>query len=388
MKISYKKINIVIFCVAFFLQSFIDGFYIAHDMNPTFLKALKYVFFVLAIIWGFVSIQKDKLCYWKETEKIILAIFSVFLISLLLIIINNGNLGITLEITFRFSIPILYAFVILNIFDLDMIYKLMIYVLIVSIMGWILEKGVEIFNAANFSAIAFAESSSPFESSYFAAPSINCCAFFLYYRRNKIISLVAWMFALLTFKRPAIVFSIIFLVVPLLINVDKRISKKVIFIGECLCVIFTILWYNLLLYKNNDVFVNIVGDTAEHFTQGRSKFMNMVLETGYQAAGLGSTNNLVGHGIEMDLIQLFLETTIIGLIILVFAYISSAGRNMYALILMAFHMFTCMTASGLYNSFGWVPVFVTFGCINYKRSEKLQMSFPLLKRKGRRRKDG
>ncbi len=381
MRISYKKINVFIFCVAFFLQSFIDGFYIAHDMNPAFLKVLKYGFFILGIIWGVISIQKNRLCYWKETEKIIVSIYVVFLISLFLIAINNGNLGITLEITFRFSIAIIYAFVLLNIFDLDDIYKLMVYVLLVSIMGWILEKGVDIFNIANFGAIAFADSSSPFESSYFAAPSINCCAFFMYYRKNKIISSIAFLFALLTFKRPAIVFSIIFLVVPFFINVDKKISKKMIFIGETLCVICTVLWYNLLLKNNNDLFMRIIGDTSEHFTQGRSKFMNMVLETGYHAAGLGSTNNIVGHGIEMDLIQLFLETTIIGLSIIVFAYISAAGRNMYALMLMVFHMFTCLTGSGLYNSFGWVPVFVTFGCINYKKSVKLQMRFPLLRRR-------
>lgn len=381
MKISLKKISIIVFCIAFFLQSFIDGYYIAHDMNPIFLKSLKYGFFVLGIILGVMCIKERELCYWKEAERIIGAILITFLISLVLIIINNGDIGVTLEITFRFITAILYALVILNMFDLEMIYKLMVYVLVISIMGWIFEKGVDVFNVANFSAIAFADSSSPFESSYFAAPSINCCAFFMYYRKNKIISFLSWIFALLTFKRPAIIFSVIFLLVPLFINVDKKISKKIIVIGESLCVVFTIIWYNLLLYKNSELFMRIIGDTPIHFTQGRSLYLNRVLETGYQATGLGSTNNLVGHIIEMDLVQVYLETTVIGLIIFVFAYISAAGRNMYALILMVFQMFTCMTGSGLYNSFGWVPVFVTFGCINYKRNEELQMEFPLLKRR-------
>lgn len=381
MRISYKKINTIIFVIAFFLQAYIDGVYIAHDINPIFLKALKYAFFLIGIIWGFICMKDRKItCYVKETFGIMMSICSIFILSLCLMIINGGKLDSSLELTFRFSIAILYAFVILNVYKLDDIYQLMIYVLCISIIGWIWEKGIEIFANTDLNSISFVNSFSPFESSYFAAPSINCCAFFMYYRKNKIISVIAFAFALLTFKRPAIVFSFVVLLLPYFFNVNRQINKYVIFIGKIMCIVATIVWYNLLLSKNEIVFNKLINDSAVHFTQGRSRIFNNVLETGYKAAGLGSTNNIVGRGIEMDLIQFYLETTIVGLTIIVFAYVSAAGKNFYALLLMGFHMFGCLTGSGLYNSFGWVPVFVTLGCINYKDSEEFQVEFPLLKR--------
>ena len=87
----------------------------------------------------------------------------------------------------------------------------------------------------------------------------------------------------------------------------------------------------------------------------------------------------------MDLIQFYLETTIIGLIIIVFAYIFSAGNVLYALIFMAFQMLSCLTGSGMYNAFGWVPIIITFGCINYKKDSNLNVSYPVLKLKRRKR---
>ena len=90
------------------------------------------------------------------------------------------------------------------------------------------------------------------------------------------------------------------------------------------------------------------------------------MATGYKPAGLGSTNNIVGRGIEMDLIQFLLELTIIGLIIFILCYTFAAGRNLYAILVMSFQLITCLTGSGLYNSFGWVPVFLILGSINYK----------------------
>lgn len=52
MKISYKKISTFIFALAFFLQSFGDGYYIAHGLEPSILKVAKYGLFVLGIVWG------------------------------------------------------------------------------------------------------------------------------------------------------------------------------------------------------------------------------------------------------------------------------------------------------------------------------------------------
>lgn len=386
MKISYKKISTFIFALAFFLQSFGDGYYIAHGLEPSILKVAKYGLFVLGIVWGTYSTSgKDFHCYQKETFRILIAQFAIFIISLTLAIINNGNISNIFDQVFRYCIAILYAYVILNSFSLHEIYKLMEYIMIVSIGGWLLEKGTDIFTMANFSSVSFFDSSSPFESSYFAAPSINCCAFFMYYRKNRFVTVISFLFVLLTFKRPAVVFAFILLIAPIFIDVDLKISSKIVFLGALLCVLTTFVWYWLLLPQNERLIFKLTGDTAAHFTQGRSLTLLSVLRSGYKPAGIGTSYNVVHRIIEMDLIQFYLETTIIGLIIIVFAYIFSAGNVLYALIFMAFQMLSCLTGSGMYNAFGWVPIFITFGCINYKKDSNLNVSYPVLKLKRRKR---
>ena len=134
MKISYKKISTFIFALAFFLQSFGDGYYIAHGLEPSILKVAKYGLFVLGIVWGTYSTSgKDFHCYQKETFRILIAQFAIFIISLTLAIINNGNISNIFDQVFRYCIAILYAYVILNSFSLHEIYKLMEYIMIVSI---------------------------------------------------------------------------------------------------------------------------------------------------------------------------------------------------------------------------------------------------------------
>lgn len=73
--------------------------------------------------------------------------------------------------------------------------------------------------------------------------------------------------------------------------------------------------------SNEWLIFKLTGDTAAHFTQGRSLTLLSVLRSGYKPAGIGTSYNVVHRIIEMDLIQFYLETTIIGLIIIVFAYI-------------------------------------------------------------------
>ena len=111
MKISYKKISTFIFALAFFLQSFGDGYYIAHGLEPSILKVAKYGLFVLGIVWGTYSTSgKDFHCYQKETFRILIAQFAIFIISLTLAIINNGNISNIFDQVFRYCLHWRLAF--------------------------------------------------------------------------------------------------------------------------------------------------------------------------------------------------------------------------------------------------------------------------------------
>ena len=47
-----KVLNYILFVATFFLQSYVDGKYIAYGDEPTNLKVAKYVLLGAGIIWG------------------------------------------------------------------------------------------------------------------------------------------------------------------------------------------------------------------------------------------------------------------------------------------------------------------------------------------------
>lgn len=386
MKISAKQLNKIsnyaIFMITFFLQAFVDGYYIAHGEEPFALKLTKYGLLALGIAWGFVQLTRKKHGrFQRETVNVLAAIFSFLVISLILIMFRGGDLSFCLELVMRYAMSVLYAYVLLNVFEFDDIYNLMVYILLVSIFGWFLEKGNIIFNIDFYSTISFMDSYSPFESHYFAPSSINCCAFFLYYRKDKWTQIISFLFVLLTFKRPQIIFACCFVVLPYLVDPNKVIKRATHRIGCIMVVVLTLGYYALLLPENEWLIQEITGLSAGEFTSGRSTLLRTLIESGYKSSGLGTSEAVLGRGIEMDLISIMLEMSIVALVIFVFSYGSVSGRKIYAVLVMVYLMLFMITGSGLYNVFLWTGAFLFFGTINYLKTEDYtnKMHLPRIK---------
>lgn len=376
MKLSAKRINkittYIFFMAAIFMQAFVDGFYIAYGDEPTTLKVVKYALIAGGILWGLLQIfPRKRFVFLKELRNIMLAVFVFLVVSLFLILLQDGNLGTCLELIMRYTISLLYAFVLLNTMEFDDIYRLMTYALVISIFGFFLEKGDNLFNLSFYSQISFDDSFSPFESHYFAAPSINCCAFFLYYRKNKLVSVLSFLFVLLTFKRPQIIFAVLFLLLPLVADPNKRIRKTthgLICIGT---IIGTMVWYWLLLSQNEWILEEVTGLSANEFTSGRSDLLRSLLYNEYKMGGLGSTAVALGRSIEMDLVIFMLEMSFPVMALFVFAFASLSGRRIYAALVLTFQLFSFMTSSGLYNIVGMLLLYLFFGSVNYLQPDAL-----------------
>lgn len=368
-----KTLNYTIFIAAFFVQIYLDGNFVAHGQEPMAMKVLRYMLIAVGIGWGILQLSsKKRFVFLRELRNMLVAIFTFLIVSLILILFRDGDLYFCLELTLRYLMSLLYAFVLINLMEFDDIYRLMACALLLSIFGWFLENGNIIFNFSYYSRISFAGSYSPFESSYFAAPSINCCAFFLYYRKNKWLSLLSFLFVLLTFKRPQIIFAIVFFLLPFFANPNKPVKKSIHFAMCIIVIICTVFWYWLMMPEYEWLIEAVTGQGTHALTSGRSIVLRNVLDAGYISRGLGSTNLLVGRGIEMDLVAFMMEMSFPVMALFVFCFASVSGRKLYPVIVMLYRLFSAMTGSGLYNVMGVLLLYLFFGSVNYLNVDALQ----------------
>ena len=370
MRISAKQLNkamnYAIFIAAFFLQSYVDGKYIAYGEEPTNLKIIKYLLLGCGILWGLMQVLgKKKMIFLRELRNVMIAIGTFLIVSLVLILIRGGDLSFCLELIVRYTMAITYAFVLLNVLDFEDIYRLMVFYLVISIFGWVLQRGDVLLDWSTYRKISLKDSYSPLESHYFAPAAMNCCIFFLYYKRKKWTQIVSFIFALLTFKRVQLVFAVAALVFPLVGDPNRKIKKTAWYLFCIGVIVATVCYFELLQPENEWIIESLTGMSANDFTSGRSNVLQRLLLSDYKMGGLGTSEAILGRGIEMELIAMILEMSFPVMVLFVFCYASVAGRKIYAMLDMSYLMVLLITGSALYNVFMWVTVFLFFGSINY-----------------------
>ncbi len=367
-------INILLFILMYAFRSFTDAIYVSKGIESNFLINVKYLILGVAILFGIFQLKykKEKTIYNKELVNIIIVISTFVIISSVMIIITENFYSSFIESIIKLSLPIVYVYLLLNIMDFEDIYKCMCGALIFSFIGYVLEIGINNFTISNFLKIDFIHSYSPFESHFSAGTAIAMCTFFMYYRKNKILKYLSLIFAIFTFKRMAVIFALVLLFLPKFIDVNKNLKEKYKNIIKVIFVIFTLVYFWLLTPQSNIFFEKIFGESQTSVTMGRSDFLQSLLNMDFVSSGYGSISNLFGKGLEMDLISIYLETTIIGLIVFINGYWNCAGNKVYTFVYMTFQFLNLLTSHSLSNSFNWILAFLIIGCISYKKNQQIE----------------
>lgn len=384
-----KLINSILFISTFTLLSYTDAVFVSQEIEEGFIINLKYATLFLGISFCLLQIFLKKKIFLKNNMSLefskelknIFFVVTVFLFLSLCTSLFHGRFTTnTIEELIKIIIPAIYAFCVLNTFNFKDIYNCMVVVLFVSLWGYILEVGLETFTGDNIRSIKYSDSFSPFESHYFAGTSIALCAFFMYYRKNKIYSALSLIFALLTFKRVSVLFALIFFLLPLFFDVNKFINKRWINIIRVFFVCATIVYFFLLSPHFSDVFVSLFNSDVNDFTKGRSNYIEKIINGGFTSYGFGSSTEFIGKSIEMDLIKIYIELSIIGLIVFVFNFWNIAGNKLYTNIFMFYNFVNLLTSHSLRNVFSWILSYIIIGCILYKQNNDL--TYLKYKRKG------
>ncbi len=377
---TIRRINVILFVITFALRSYTDAVYESNGIHGGMIVNLKYVTLLLGITFCLLQLWNRKknqvkydVVFRKESHYVAAAMISIFTLSLFESLFHTGIDATSQMISelIKLILPILYAYLVLNTFDYEDIYWSMTFVLFFSILGYVLEIGSNAFTLANIQRINFSTSYSPFESHYAAGSAIAMCTFFMYYRKNRILEIISFLFAIATFKRSAVVFAILIFVLPMVFDMSAPVKKKNVNAFKCAFILSTCFYYWIQLPSNVNLFEKILKIDADVFTMGRSGYITKLISSGFTSTGLGSTTLFIGKSIEMDLIKIMLEVGIVGLAIFVWCYFECAGRTRYSLLYMVFVFFNLLTSHSLTNAFSWILIFVILGTMNYKEPKDI-----------------
>lgn len=366
MKIRIQKRSIVaaLFVATYLLKAFTDGIFVAAKVGSIW-TGTKYiaVFAMMAYGMYYLSQFQKTWRYWFVVRRVGITVLTFLVISgLKILYTGTGSLAAFKGLLHMLLAPCI-AFVVLNVLDSDTIYKCMCWILCGSLVAYVFfEIGVDLFTFAQIKLISFATSYSPFESHYSSGMAVALCSYFSYYRKNKLMSFLALLYSLLTFKRLLVVFSLFIYVLPLFYDVRKRLSR---YPGNTMAlgfIIITVLYYWYMLPQNQAFLESLFQiESLSSFTSGRAAFFNKVYSgIRYVDYGFGSTEHFLGRSMEMDLIQILMEVSIVGLAVFSFQYWQFAGTTRFGLLYMTFNFLNMLTSHSVQNAFIWGIVLLTF----------------------------
>ena len=364
MKIKKQTIACWIIIIQFLVYSLmytpLQSNRILQILNGNFMQ-LTIVLFAVLIVTGMKN-GKITIIFGKELMRGFLMLFILLVISLIYIVINhqnNENLVSGLE-TMLF--PLLVVIGLMNISDFHQINNMMKIILWISIIGYIIEIGTKTFTISELLTISIGESYSPFESHVFSGIAAGLAGYFCYFRKEKKYMIISVIFSLITFKRIPLLFTVILFVYSLFsIKKDEPIKKKTLFITIIVFCVAGVLYTQSMIPANisalNDIVEKYFSVDISQFTMGRNTLFDALLERGFVRIGLDSTF-LFSKDIEMDLVRLYMEVGIIGLVSVVTFFWSLVERKRYVYLFMMSIFVNLLFSHSIHSTMGWIIKYI------------------------------
>lgn len=311
---------------------------------------------------------KNNLFYF-EFSQLIIVILAFSLISVFYILKSHKSTPNTIQELLQLIIPAGIAFMVINYLSFREIYNLFSFGLIYSLIFYFFTIGPYLFNFSYLIRLnLFDSTSSVFEVHEFAVFANAYIAFFTYFRKkSRLLFVIAFIYNLLTFKRVYVLFSIVFLLLSVLKKDNIKIKRHVVVISKIMTIVLTIGFHYFLQPENWVAFEKIFHVSIGKLTMYRSNRIQSYL-VGFQSYGFGSVNNEVLRGyLELDLIKILMETSIIGLVIFVSCYWNLTGLNLFCYFIVLNQFINMFFSWTLGRPYKWAIILITIGCIIYKK---------------------
>ncbi len=376
-KVDYRwiRISYILFVIA----------WVIGDMRNNINDDFKYIFMLLVIVIGVVILIGDSSPIRNIDDLLLIMSVPVILgIITLLYSVMNGMKLLMMWDMFYLTMPYLMVFVIINV-DQNKNREFYFDCLLIGHIALFLYQFIDILDLEHIKMISFVKSFSPYES---VTAHIFTLLFYYYYVKNKKVRcLLALFFGILSYKRLHVVFA----VAVLLFGWSMRKLKVSKYIGNIVKWFFIsspLVLYALLTDQFASWFQFTFHVDFGQFTMGRFDQLREVITTDITNYGLGSikyyfdSQGAYINRLHCDIIRILIETSIIGLITLVYAYFNVAKKNIYSLIQMTFIFMIMFTSTVLNGFLGWFVVFLSMDEFNRMDSTDQNVGAKLIRRSG------
>lgn len=359
----------VFFVLTFAIKAFTDGPYVRGEIS----SAVAYSKYFTALIACFAalaySLGKGESRFVAEFNKLML-IFSIFCVVSFVMQACSGRFSMTVYVElFKFVMPIILAYCILNALDDDEVWGCMVCVLVVSLIAYFLELRSQGASFSSIFAADFEDFNSETESSGFAEIALMLVFYFSYVKRSRVVLVISAIFSILTFKRLAMLVTLVVVVVSALApNVAKvKIPRKAITALKLLTIAAAVVWIWLLLPAQEPLFINLFGKPQFDFTMGRSESLKYLCLGGFQSFGFGSAsetiNAVYGVPFEMDLAKIAIELTPVVAVLFVWLFWDIAGGSFWGVAIVGYYMLNMITSDSLASNFAFTLAYMVIGTV-------------------------
>lgn len=367
----FPILALFLFIVTFAIKVFIDGPYSRGEVS-TAVAYSKYGTALVACVLSVLFLYKKKKTIFLTEYKQMMLVVILFTAVTVVQQCSSGIFSSTSYIELvKLIMPVILAYLMLNTLDFDTFYGCMTFILWMSFIAYLIDlknSGASIFDIfyADYST-----SSSKTEHSGLSGIALAFVFFFTYFGKNRFYMYFAVFFCICTFKRLAICFAVIALLIKILYPelMNKQISKSSLFFLKILTMLITGFWFWLLLPEQEHYIVSWFEKSTFDFTSGRSGMMRYLLEHSFKSYGFGSTNDIINRlfdvPFELDFIKIAFELSPILLFVFVFVFWNISGRVFWGVYIIGFYVLNMITSDCLQSNFSLTLVYMVIGAINY-----------------------
>ncbi len=359
----------VFFVLTFLIKALVDDAFTRGDVSST-VAYTKYVTAAVACLaaLGFALKHGEKV-FVREFNRlaIILVVFTI-VSCFFQVASSHFSTSVLVELV-KLAIPVILAYAMLNALSPRALYRCMVGVLLVSMLGYLLTLAHEGVGLSDIMASDFENSESASESSTFSGIFLVLTFYFAFFRQRKAWLVLSALFCILTFKRLAIVAALFALAASFLASRLMRVEvpRGAIIALKLLTIAAAALWTWMLLPEQQALFIQLFGDTPSHFTMGRSDVLAYLVNSGFESYGFGSANEAAKAAFaapfEMDLTKIAIELTPLVMAVFVWLFWDVAGTSLWGVVVIGYFVINMVTSDSLTSNFCLTLAYMTCGLV-------------------------
>lgn len=332
-------LGITLFVCAIMSKGFVDALFVNDNANGV-LNLLKY-FFLIGASFAFYASNRSKKKKFSKEFRILMCFYLFVAFISVFSIIESGRFTFRTIKEFCFILtPIVFTYYAINALNKDEITMMAKFSVVIYVVSYFMEISgnfsisMAINAIKNFSLLGGQASFAYdyYETSHFPDPMMALFCYFCYYKKNnRKWAWISYISILVMNKRLIILFATIILILSYLPNWEKitsiKVNKKICIICAIVFAISPLVVIKLITSPLGIWFSNKTGLNMADFWMGRDNMVLYYLNNHFQSYGLGSTYDFTGSMLEIESVKIYLETTIVGSVLLSISYWKITNRN-------------------------------------------------------------